>query len=59
LSAKSSRLILNLRREPHWLVVRDERVNPASAGFFLPLKERRYSSTAILELYHTSVSQRK
>ncbi|HGZ7389335.1 hypothetical protein ACSTHE_05930, partial [Vibrio parahaemolyticus] len=41
LSAKSSRLILNLRREPHWLVVRDERVNPASAGFFSAFKRAK------------------
>ncbi|CDT92366.1 hypothetical protein VDIAB_240077 [Vibrio diabolicus] len=33
-AAKSARLISNLRREPHWLVVRDERVNPASAWVF-------------------------
>ncbi|WP_042985531.1 hypothetical protein, partial [Vibrio owensii] len=63
LSAKSSRLISNLRQEPHWLVVRDERVNPASAGFFyarfLGLDKLELPPVTILEIHHTSVSQRK
>ncbi|CAH1522708.1 hypothetical protein THF1D04_120001 [Vibrio owensii] len=44
-------------------MVRDERVNPASAGFFyarfLGLDKLELPPVTILEIHHTSVSQRK